>query len=158
MDSVGFRILPTPGFTIDNFVVGENPAFGDEPFLRANTVICHAARQLALARTPGVCHHLARRTQRQPRPQQPAGQWNFESILLPASQTGTKLLTAPTDQRHPGGNLPRFPYIEATQARVNYQDGHAEKKPFSLTDAKLALLALAAGDLARAHGSPALTH
>jgi AsmA protein len=141
MDSVGFRILPTPGFTIENFVVGENPAFGDEPFLRANTVTAtlhvsslwrgHLEFATIALDEPSV--NLVRNA---------TGQWNFESILLPASllpgsQTGTKLLTAPTDQPHPGG-LPRFPYIEATQARVNFKMG-VEKKPFSLTDAKLAL-------------------
>jgi AsmA protein len=132
IDSVGFRILPTPGFTIENFVVGENPAFGDEPFLLANTVTAtlhisslwrgHLEFATISLDEPHV--NLVRNA---------AGQWNVESILLQASQ----IHTAPTAQRSAGG-LPRFPYIEATQARVNIKMGD-EKMPFSLTDSKIAL-------------------
>jgi hypothetical protein len=132
IDNVGFRILPTPGFTFENFVVGENPAFGDEPFLLANTVTAtlhvsslwrgHLEFATISLDEPHV--NLVRNAE---------GQWNIESILLQASQ----IHTAPTAQRSAGG-LPRFPYIEATQARVNIKMGE-EKMPFSLTDAKLAL-------------------
>ena len=45
--------------------------------------------------------------------------------------------TAPTAQRR-AGPAPRFPYIEASGARVNLKIGE-EKKPFSLTDADFAL-------------------
>ncbi|HXB62193.1 MAG TPA: AsmA family protein [Acidobacteriaceae bacterium] len=131
-DSVGFRILPTPGFTLENFVVGENPAFGDEPFLLANTVTAtlhisslwrgHLEFATISLDEPHV--NLVRNAE---------GKWNVESILLQASQ----IHTAPTAQSS-AGDLPRFPYIEATQARVNIKMGE-EKMPFSLTDAKLAL-------------------
>ncbi len=131
-DNVGFRILPTPGFTIENFVVGEDPSFGDEPFLRADTVTAtlhisslwrgHLEFATISLDEPHV--NLVRNA---------AGQWNIESVLLQASQ----IRTAPTGQRSAGG-LPRFPYIEATQARVNIKLGE-EKMPFSLTDAKLSL-------------------
>jgi len=130
--SVGFRILPTPAFTIEGFVVGENPAFGDEPFLRAETVTAtlhpsslwrgHLEFATISLDTPSV--NLVRNAE---------GKWNIEGILLQAEQ----IRTAPTGQRS-AGSVPRFPYIEATQARVNIKLG-AEKMPFSLTDAKLAL-------------------
>jgi hypothetical protein len=61
------------------------------------------------------------------------GRWNLESLLMHAAQVDT----APTAQRTPGPE-PRFPYIEATGARVNVKIGE-EKKPFALTDADLAL-------------------
>ena len=38
MDSVTLQMLPFPGFTLNNFVVTEDPAFGAEPVIRANTV------------------------------------------------------------------------------------------------------------------------
>ena len=61
------------------------------------------------------------------------GQWNLESILLQAS----RMPAAPTAQRGPG-DRPRFPYIEATGARVNFKMG-LEKLPVSLTEADFAL-------------------
>jgi len=132
IDNVSFRILPTPAFTIENFVVGENPAFGDEPFLRANTVTAtvHASSlwrghlEFATISLDEPSVNLVRNS---------AGQWNVESILLQAAQ----IHSAPTEQKI-AGSVPRFPYIEATQARINIKMG-AEKMPFSLTDAKLAL-------------------
>ena len=31
LDKVTLHLLPMPGFTLDNFVVSEDPAFGNEP-------------------------------------------------------------------------------------------------------------------------------
>jgi AsmA protein len=61
------------------------------------------------------------------------GRWNFESILLHAAQTET----APTGQREAGPE-PRFPYIQATGARLNVKMGD-EKMPLALTEAEFAL-------------------
>src|SRR5579875_3606636 len=38
VDSVTLNLLPLPGFTFTNFVVDEDPAFGSEPIIRANSV------------------------------------------------------------------------------------------------------------------------
>src|SRR5215469_17493811 len=38
LDRVTLSLLPLPGFTLENFVVGEDPAFGFEPIIRANEV------------------------------------------------------------------------------------------------------------------------
>jgi AsmA protein len=61
------------------------------------------------------------------------GQWNIESLLMHAASTDT----APAAQ-HDDGAAPRFPYIEARNARVNLKLGQ-EKQPFSLTDADFAV-------------------
>jgi len=61
------------------------------------------------------------------------GKWNVESILLQAA----KIPAAPTAQEKAGPD-PRFPYIEATGARVNVKYGD-EKLPLSLTEADFAL-------------------
>ena len=61
------------------------------------------------------------------------GKWNLESILLHAAHIDA----APTAQKN-AGPAPRFPYIEATGARLNLKLDH-EKTPFSLTDADFAL-------------------
>ena len=61
------------------------------------------------------------------------GKWNIESLLLQASH----IQAAPTAQRFAGA-APRFPYIEATGARLNLKLGQ-EKTPLSLTEADFAL-------------------
>src|SRR5262252_7522989 len=38
LDSVTLNLLPFPGFTLQNLVVSEDPAFGSEPIIRAMSV------------------------------------------------------------------------------------------------------------------------
>src|SRR5271156_6057955 len=38
MGKVSLHLLPMPGFTLENLVVSEDPAFGSEPVIRANNV------------------------------------------------------------------------------------------------------------------------
>ncbi len=151
VDSVTLNLLPLPGFTFTNFVVDEDPAFGSEPIIRANSVRA-TLRLTSLWRRriefstisfdqPSVnLVHLSN------------GKWNMESILFHAAQ----IHAAPTAQPKPGPT-PRFPYIEATGARLNLKLDQ-EKTPFSLTDAKFSLW-LPAPDTwhLRLKGTPART-
>ncbi len=131
-DQVSLNLLPLPGFTITNFVVEEDPAFGSEPIIRANSVKATLRvsslwrrrvefSRISFAESSINLVHDAR------------GRWNFESILLQAAN----IETAPTAQPQ-SGSTPRFPYIEATGARLNLKQG-MEKTPFSLSDAEFAL-------------------
>ncbi|MDW5264621.1 MULTISPECIES: AsmA family protein [Acidobacteriaceae] len=132
LDQVTLNLLPLPGFTLNNLVVDEDPAFGSEPIIRANSVrVTLRIRSLWTKRVefstisftdPSVnLVHL------------PNGKWNLESILLQASH----IEAAPTAQKK-AGPTPRFPYIEATGARLNIKLGQ-EKIPLSFTDAEFAL-------------------
>lgn len=132
LDRVTLNLLPLPGFTLDNLVVDEDPAFGSEPIIRANSVrVTLRIRSLWTKRVefstisftdPSVnLVHL------------PNGKWNLESILLQAAH----IEAAPTAQKK-AGPAPRFPYIEATGARLNIKLGD-EKIPLSFTDAEFAL-------------------
>jgi hypothetical protein len=132
LDRVSLNLLPLPGFTLENFVVDEDPAFGSEPVIRANSVratlrISSLWRRRVEFSTisfsdPSVnLVHLAN------------GKWNLESILLHAAHIDA----APTAQKK-AGSAPRFPYIEATGARLNFKLDH-EKTPLSFTDADFAL-------------------
>jgi AsmA protein len=132
LDRVSLTLLPLPGFTIENLVVGEDPAFGSEPIIRANSVQAnlrfsslwrgHVEFSTISFTDPSVnLVHAA------------DGKWNIEGILLQASH----IETAPTAQRH-AGSTPRFPYIEATGARLNFKQ-EQEKLPFSLVDTDFAL-------------------
>lgn len=132
LDRVSLNLLPLPGFTIQNLVVGEDPAFGSEPIIRANQVRATLRisslwrRQIEFSTIsfsdPSVnLVHTAN------------GRWNIEGVLEQAS----RIETAPTAQRRPGPT-PRFPYIEATGARLNFKEDQ-EKLPFSLIDSEFAL-------------------
>jgi AsmA protein len=132
LDKVTLHLLPMPGFTLENFVVSEDPAFGNEPTIRANEVVATLRvsslwnRRVEFSdvkfENPSV--NLVRGAD---------GRWNLESVLLHAS----RVETAPTAQQK-AGEAPRFPYIEATGGRINLKLGQ-EKKPFALTDADFAL-------------------
>ena len=132
MDQVTLNLLPTPGFTLENFVVGEDPSFGTEPVIHANSVRARLRvrslwrRRVEFSRISltDTSLNLVHRAD---------GRWNIESILLQAS----RIDAAPTGQRN-GGSAPRFPYIEATNARVNVKMG-LEKMPLALTETEFAL-------------------
>jgi AsmA protein len=136
-DRVSLNLLPLPGFTLDNFVVAEDPAFGAEPIITAASVDA-TVRFTSLLRgrvefskislTEPTSVNLVHTAD---------GRWNIQSLLLQASH----LQAAPTAQKY-AGPAPRFPYIEATGARLNLKldrNGIPEKTPFSLTDADFAL-------------------
>jgi hypothetical protein len=131
-DKLILNLFPIPGFTLDNFVVDEDPTFGSEPILRANEVEVtlrisslwsrHVEFSKISLTEPSVnLVHLS------------DGRWNIESLLFQASH----IEAAPTAQRF-AGPAPRFPYIEATGARLNLKLDQ-EKMPFSFTEADFAL-------------------
>lgn len=132
LDSVSMTLLPLPGFTLENFVVSEDPQFGSEPVMRADEVkatlrvssLWRGKLEFSTISLTAPSVNLVRNA---------AGRWNLETILLQASQIDA----APTQQKR-AGSTPRFPYIEATDARVNVKLGD-EKTPFSLTGAEFAL-------------------
>jgi AsmA protein len=138
MDKVSVHLLPVPGFTLENLVVSEDPAFGDEPVIRAMKV------ELTLRPSSLWRRHVeisSIRFEVDDNGSAPSlnlvrnakGEWNVQSLLMHAAQVDTE----PTAQPTPGP-APRFPYIEATGGRVNLKLG-AEKQPFSLVDADFAL-------------------
>ena len=132
LDKVSLNLLPLPGFTLENFVVDEDPAFGSEPVIRANSV--RATLRLSSLWTRRVEFSTISFTEPSVNlVHTAAGKWNIESILLHAAH----IEAAPTAQKK-AGPAPRFPYIEATGARLNLKLDH-EKTPISLTDADFAL-------------------
>lgn len=151
LDNVTLHLLPVPGFTLQNLVVSEDPAFGDEPVIRANEVditlrpssLWRRQVELGSIRFVEPSLNLVRNDE---------GRWNVESLLMHAAA----LDAVPTAQRTAGPE-PRFPYIEATDGRINVKIGE-EKKPFSLTSTDFALwLPTATTWRLRMEGSPART-
>lgn len=132
LDRVSMSLLPLPGFDIENLVVDEDPAFGYEPIIRANKVRA-TLRLSSLWRRRVEFSTISFTEPSVNLVSSASGKWNVEGILLQASHIDT----APTTQTK-AGPAPRFPYIEATGARINFKE-QQEKKPFSLVESQFAL-------------------
>lgn len=133
MGEVRVRLLPRPGFEMDNLVVYDEPAFGAEPMLRASEVTA----DLRLTSLLRGRLEIARLELTEPSlnlvHSVDTGRWNLETLVersahIPLAPTGKAKLEP----------RPRFPYIEATSGRINFKSG-AEKKPYSLTNADFSL-------------------
>jgi AsmA family/AsmA-like C-terminal region len=130
--AVHIRLLPRPGFDLENLVVYEDPAFGAEPMLRASEVTAN----LRLTSMLRGRLEIARLDLTEPSlnlVHAENGRWNLEALLertahIPLAPTGK----AKSEPR------PGFPYIEATSARINFKNG-PEKKPYALTNADFSL-------------------
>ena len=130
--SVHIRLLPRPGFDLDNLVVYDDPAFGAEPILRASEVTADL-RLLSLVRGRLEVARLELTEPSLNLVHSNDGRWNLEALLertahTPLAPTGK----AKTEPR------PAFPYIEGSSARINFKSGY-EKKPYALTNADFSL-------------------
>ncbi|MGI8771601.1 MAG: AsmA family protein [Acidobacteriaceae bacterium] len=134
VEVVGMRLklLPRPGVEIAHFAVEEAPAFGAEPMLQCSNVSA-SFRLLSLWRGQLEIARISLEDPSLNLERNGQGEWNFASVLTQASRT----LQAPTARRIPGRQL-RFPYIEATGARINFKQGD-EKRPFSFLNADIAV-------------------
>lgn len=130
--SMQLRLLPMPGISMTDFTVEEDPAFGYEPALHANSVVA-SLRLSSLWRGRLEVSRISLDEASVNLVRNGAGQWSIGSVLLRASQ----IPNAPTAQRYSGPH-PRFPYIEASDARINFKQG-AEKRPFSLMNAEFSM-------------------
>ncbi|HKF03173.1 MAG TPA: AsmA family protein [Candidatus Sulfotelmatobacter sp.] len=132
LSSVHIRLLPRPGFDLENLVVYDDPAFGAEPMLRASEVTADL-RLMSLLRGR---IEIARLDLTEPSlnlVHASTGRWNLETLLersahMPMAPTG-KAKSAPQ---------PRFPYIEGSSGRINFKSG-PEKKPYALISADFSL-------------------
>jgi hypothetical protein len=132
MGNVKIRLLPLPGFQIENFAIADDPAFSAEPLLRAESVTARL-RLTSLWRGRLEIARLSFSYPSLNLVQNAQGQWNIESLLRYASQ----LQTAPTTKKKPEAR-PRFPYIEADSGRINFKIVQ-DKKAHVLVEADFAL-------------------
>jgi uncharacterized protein involved in outer membrane biogenesis len=132
VSGITLQLLPRPGVQIASFVVDSTAGYSDEPILKCSSVTA-AFRILSLWRGR---LEIARISLDEPSlnlERAPGGQWNFASVLLQASRTQQ----APTGHAVVRGQR-RFPYIEATNARINFKHGN-EKLPFSFLNADVSI-------------------
>ena len=132
IDNVRLRLLPRPGFDLEGLVISDDPAFSAEPMIRAQEVSA-AIRFRSLLRG-----HLEIATLSATEPsinlvRNSEGHWNLASLLERSAQNPSAPTAKPASERRPG-----FPYLEATNARVNFKIGQT-KKSYALMDADVAL-------------------
>ena len=130
--SVHVRLLPRPGFDLENLVVYDDAAFGAEPMLRAGEVTA-SLRLTSLLRGH---MEIARLDLTEPSlniVRAESGRWNLEMLLERAAHTPLAPTAKAKSEPRPG-----FPYIDASSARINFKNG-PEKKAYALTNADFAL-------------------
>jgi hypothetical protein len=131
--ALSFRLLPRPGFSIENAEVEEDPDFGSEPFARVDRIECdlrwqslwRSRMEFASLRLDRPSFNLVLNAQ---------GEWNVEKLLV---QSG---LTAPVGVAAGAKNpvAEERLALEVENARINFKVG-ANKKPFALTDVRARL-------------------
>jgi len=136
---VSLRVLPRPGFVIENAVIHEDPSFGSEPFVRVDRIECDIRWQTLLGARLSFSHlrlqnpniNLVRKA---------GGGWNIERLLLAAtggeltSGVPRNLLTAANLKNgEPHLSAPAVPPDwEVEDGRVNFKLGE-NKKPLAIT-------------------------
>ena len=144
LSGVELRLLPRPAFLLTNLTVEEDPAYGSEPVLHADTVVAdirfaslwRGRLQISRISVDDASLNLVRAGD---------GRWNIDSLFRNAAAGS-----------HQGRAVPP-PYLEATNSRINFKNG-MEKLPFSLLDTDAALWQESDGEWrVRLEGQPART-
>lgn len=116
--SISPKLLPLPGFSLDNVTISEDPAFGSEPFARVDHADCDLALwglmrgriELGRLRLEGATINVVRT---------PPNRWNVDRLVAAASPAAA-------------GHKPPTLSIEVQDARLNFEEG-VVKKPFTVT-------------------------
>jgi AsmA-like C-terminal region len=146
LSSVELRMLPRPAFVLTDLIVEEDPTFGSEPILHANTVTA-SIWLLPLWQGRLLISRLSVDEASFNLVQMPGGHWNLDSLFHNAAPDPTKS----------AGNAMPLPYIEATNSRINIKNG-IEKLPFSLLGADMSLWHEGSGEWrVRLRGQPSRT-
>ncbi|MGC1871266.1 MAG: AsmA family protein [Acidobacteriaceae bacterium] len=133
-NSVELALFPRPAFVLHHLTVAEWPEYGAEPVITAETVtaslrastLWHRRVEIASLHFDAPSVNLARDSN---------GEWNFESLI--SNSPVLRLSGNSTSGASSSASPPPFPYVEATDAHINFKRG-AEKLPFSLEGAQLA--------------------
>ena len=136
LSQVSVRLLPRPCFELTDLTVEEDPAFGAEPVLHANSVTAYI-RLLSLWRgrleigtvsVDEASFNLVRNAE---------GRWNLDALFRNAAkaQSGAAKALIGADG-NASGPARRLPLLEATSSRINIKNGN-EKLPFSILNTDL---------------------
>lgn len=117
--AISLHLIPRPGFSVENAVIAEDPAFGAEPFARVDRIDC----ELRLRSLHGPRVEISRLSLDRPSfnaVRNAQGDWNVESLL---SQNRTAPAAA-----GPARSLE----VEMDDARLNFKILQ-DKKPLAIT-------------------------
>jgi uncharacterized protein involved in outer membrane biogenesis len=154
LSSVEFRLFPTPGFVLTDLTVQEDPAYGAEPVLHANTVTA-SIRLLSLWRGRLEISSVSVDEASLNVVRTPEGRWNLDPLFRTAAATAEPAAGGSAPGRNPRSMA--LPYMEATNSRINFKNG-TEKLPFSLVETDLSFWQERPGDWRiRLRGQPART-
>jgi uncharacterized protein involved in outer membrane biogenesis len=132
LSGVELRLLPRPGFVLHDLSVSEDPAFGAEPILRAQTVVA-AIRIDSLWQGRLMVSRISVDEASLNLVRSPQGRWNLQSLMMGGLIGGINGAQSKFARKQG-----TFPYLEATNSRVNLKNG-VEKSPFSIVAAELSL-------------------
>lgn len=131
LSSVELRILPRPGFVLNDLTVDEDPVYGAEPVLHAATVAT-AIRFSSLWRGQLQFSRISVDEASLNLVHTPDGRWNIDPLFRTAA-------SLPGPANGASGRRPApYPYMEATNSRINVKNG-VEKLPYSLVGADASL-------------------
>src|SRR6202789_3906183 len=146
--SVELRLLPLPAFVLTDLTVEDDPAYGAEPVLHANTVIAsirlwslwRGHMEIGTISVDEASLNLVRSAE---------GRWNLDPLFRSAAKA--------QPDGAAGTKATPLPYLEATNSRINFKNGN-EKLPFSLLETDLSFWQEQSGDWRiRLRGQPART-
>jgi hypothetical protein len=132
LDNVRLRLLPRPGFDLEGLVIYDDPAFSAEPMIRAEQVsaairfrsLFRGKLEIATLTATEPSINLVRNND---------GRWNLASLIERNAQIPAAPTAKPASERRPA-----FPYLEASNARINFKLGQI-KKSYALINADVAL-------------------
>ena len=152
LSGVELRLVPWPSFVLSNLVVDEDPAYGAEPVLHADTVTTDV-RLLALWGGRLEISRISVDSASLNLVRMPGGRWNLDPLFRNAAARAGVAVGKEAQNRR----APRLPYLEATESRINFKNG-PEKLPFSILNADLSFWEESPGDWhIRLRGQPART-
>lgn len=132
IDNVRLHVLPRPGFDLEGLVIYDDPSFNAEPMIRAQDVFA-AIRLRSLLRGRLEIAMLSATEPSVNIVRAGDGRWNLASLI----ERNAKIPAAPT-QKSKSERRPAFPYLEASNARINFKFGQV-KTSYALVDADVAL-------------------
>jgi AsmA protein len=112
VSSVHMRVLPHPGFDLENFVVHDDPAFSAEPVIRSQQVTAEL-RVSSLLRGRLEISRLSLTEPSLNLVRDRQGRWNLENFLERAAQ----IPVAPTKKRTP--KLAQISLLRPIAGRIN---------------------------------------
>jgi uncharacterized protein involved in outer membrane biogenesis len=152
LSSVELRLLPVPGFVLTDLTVDEDPAYGAEPILHANTVKA-SIRLLSLWRGRLEISTISVDEASLNVVRTEEGRWNLDPLFRGAAAKAQPAEGGASGSRR----VTPLPYLQATNSRINFKRG-AEKLPFSLVETDLSFWQEQPGDWRiRLRGQPART-